>query len=275
MFGRSITASILSLLVLIRLIPADPGRKFRLFNFCGTIIWTIVLAGLYISHAVYVLPEFVSQADKTVPGFFNILTYIVFPGFQIVAFVPCLAYIGFRCPGFVEDKMLAQPRHCVLYIVGAGLYVAYPLSIIYYLDMFSPTQASRLRAVMDALFLGFWTGSMMLSTTIIGSSLNQFHKKLQAAAKTSTSIKVFEDITTDFKALKSGLSPLLFVTFSTKCVVLINDMMGLALGTGTKEAAPSAILIISTLSQFYDLIYITYLVDEAYANFKDLANHLR
>jgi hypothetical protein len=107
---------------------------------------------------------------------------------------------------------------------------------------------------------------MIISPFVIGTSTHQFVKKIKDNGWT---IEMVEEVFQDMKRLKSGLSPMLFLVYSTKCILLINMALNLARNGFN---AQSVLLILATL---WDLAYVTIVLDETLSVYKDLVVELR
>ena len=204
--------------------------------------------------------------DRSIPGVFSMLASIIIPIAQFTLTIPAIAYLCLKNPSFVHSK-LPNPRYIVMFLVSLALNW---LFYIQYLLLPNRKLFEELlqwdASLIVFVYLAFWTTSMIISSFVIGTSTHQFVKKIKDYGCT---VEMVEEVIQDMKRLKSGLSPMLFLVYSTKCILLIQVALFLA-----KDgfAAQPVLLVLATL---WDLAYVTIALDETLSVYKDLVVELR
>ena len=194
------------------------------------------------------------------------LSSVIIPSAQFTLTIPAIAYLCLKKPSFVHSK-LPNPPYILMFLASLALNWSF---YIQYLLL--PTRKLFEELLQwDALlivfvYLAFWTTSMIISSFVIGTSTHQFVKKIKDNGCT---VEMVEEVFQDMKRLKSGLSPMLFLVYSTKCILLINMALNLARNGFN---AQSVLLILATL---WDLAYVTIVLDETLSVYKDLVVELR
>jgi hypothetical protein len=120
-------------------------------------------------------------------------------------------------------------------------------------------------------FFGLWTMTMILTSFVFGSSLEQFCQTISDTDYYSR--QNIEELSKELYKLKNGLSPILFMLYSTKCILIINSSLNLA--TQNYEPIYTALWISLVLVTMWDLVYVTLIVGDTLAAYKGLSLKLR
>ena len=76
----------------------------------------------------------------------------------------------------------------------------------------------------------------------------------------------------DLNSLKCGLSPILFMIYSFKCINIISSVLDLAM---VGKQGTEHFYVIQLIAHIWDLTYITIIVDKTITAYKGLATNLR
>ena len=110
-----------------------------------------------------------------------------------------------------------------------------------------------------------------LSTTMIAiciAKLNYIYTLTLEATNSSEALQRARLCIEEFRAIKAGISPLLFLLFSTKCVLLCNFSMELLL----QPAWLTALFFTHTA---LELIYLAFIADETFNTYSCIPSKLR
>lgn len=268
MAGETISSVIILILGILRILPSGRTGLSKIVDAIGFSGWMSLAIGC-IAAFVYLMSPIYDMFKGSIPDVFSRVSKCIIPVVQVTLTFPALAYFCLKNPGFVYSKV-PNPPHIIVFltsvILNGGFYMQYlllPTRTSY--EKFLQKRSSY-AAQFVFVYLALWSISMILSPFVIGTSMRQFANKIKGNGHT---IKMIEDISQDMKKLKSGLSPMLFILYSTKCVILIHITVHLAIKGANLHGVS---LLVVTL---WDLTYVTLVVDETLAIYKDLALKLR
>ena len=265
MFSKSVSANIISLLLLLRILPS--GRS-KVMDIVGFILWMLVFVGWSAVFVCFDLSLESWAVPKSIPGAFRFLSNLVIPSTQVLLTIPALSYLCHNKPCLVQDRKLPNPQRLVMFLIGLGLYfLYYTISAIKFFD--EPIQEWNALKGITFLHFGLWALANVLTCFVIGTSMKQVCRKISDTDKCSTDL--IEEISADLHMLKKGLSPVLFMMFSTKCILLVNAALILATKTINHKPIWMSILAVT----LWDLAYVTLVVDDTLAAFKGLTSRLR
>jgi hypothetical protein len=239
-----------------------PGGNSTAVDRIALIIWTSVSIAI---SAAYLIESRASiqtiRNPFTVSDLFMFSSSYLIPCLYIISVFPAVYYLVSAYPQILADNLLPNLQHPWMFFANAILYFASAIGMIvngnkndfsFYLAMMVITV--------------FYTSLTLNSSFIIGICTSRIRRKMK---KNGMNQKHAAEILQEFQDLKSGMSPLLFLTFTTKCIVLIN-MLSLIF-----TSSPQPIYVISTASLMMDSIFLTTVLDETYNDFKSMSLKLR
>ena len=202
------------------------------------------------------------------------MSSLVVPMLQVILIFPALKSLGSKYPALVMEKKnlsLKRPRIFLINFVG------YIISIVGNCKMVFEGYENKasLASFSVIIFIVLFFLTMLSSSFLIGTSLEMFCQTIEHSKVSGTiSTGVISDLCSDFQQLKAGLSLLLFLTFSLKCVLVINLALGLAVPSSF-TVTQNVICLLLLISNCLDLFYITIAVEETLGIFKSLNLQLR
>lgn len=216
-------------------------------------------------------PFFATTFTKSIPGIFMLLSTLIIPFTQVVLTIPSIAYLSMTNPCIFSDRKLPNPRRIYLFSSGLFLYcLYYTLTIVTFLG--NPEEVLMgIEVGVILSFFGLWTMTMILTSFVFGSSLEQFCQTISDTDYYSR--QNIEELSKELYKLKNGLSPILFMLYSTKCILIINSSLNLA--TQNYEPIYTALWISLVLVTMWDLVYVTLIVGDTLAAYKGLSLKLR
>ena len=122
-----------------------------------------------------------------------------------------------------------------------------------------------------------WHFNACLTSFLIGVYLNQADKDSVDPLMTARKDQLRQTIE-KIKNLKDGLSPMMFVMFVTKCILIINNVLSIACAPWAIEGGKDQIMIyfaVEMASYVLDLLYVTLIVEDTTKHFKEEAISLR
>lgn len=262
MFGRSVSANILTFLGFLRILPAG---RINVQYTIGFITWMLLVVGL---TAVFVYFDMSSEHwsfDKSIPGVFSLLSSLVIPASQVVLTIPALSYLCFNNSCLVQDRKSPNPRRPLMFLFDLALY------FLYYVIIVAGEPVKTWSGLgLTFLYYGVWSFANVLTCFVIGTSLQHFCREITAVENSASKI---EGLSNTLNNLKNGLSPILFVMCSTKCILIVIAALNMA-NPNTYNSNPA--LWVSVLAvTLWDLTYITFVVDDTLAAYKGLTLTLR
>jgi hypothetical protein len=136
-----------------------------------------------------------------------------------------------------------------------------------YLVIDIPDEKSVYFIPVNVTLIIYWYSLMIISSFIIGICTAQIRTKM--GENTLLTQQYASEILQEFQDLKVGISPLIFMLFSSKCIILIN-LLSVILST-----FPHTELVIRAAYLMMDLYYITTELDQTYNAFKAMTLKLR
>ena len=121
--------------------------------------------------------------------------------------------------------------------------------------------------IFESLYLLFSTLSTTLIAICMANQKETCTRSLEAD-NGSEAISLAKNALKEFQAAKAGISPLLFLAFSTKCVMLCNHSMTLIL-------EPVLLLAIFFIHIVVELMYVAILADDTFSCYRSLPSKLR
>ena len=261
MFGKSVSAYIISFFVFLRLLPSGRPKVLDLIGFIG---WMSFIVGIS-TVSVYFYPIITLEFNKSIPGVFSSLASII-PVIQPLITLPSLSYLCLKNPSLVHKNQLPNPRYLMIFVFNAVLHLAF-YSIFAYI--FTTMGLKENSLIISLFYNGLWTLTMVLTSFVIGTSLEEFCKKISDTKYPS--FKMIEDLSQDLKQLKMGLSPILFMMLTTKCILLINS----SLQSLNQTTMPSYFFVSLMVATLWDLTYVVLVLDTTISQYKDLTLQLR
>ena len=267
MFGKTIAANIVSLLAFLRIIPS--GRS-KASDTIGLIGWMVLIVGCTAVYVYIYYPIYSSRFDNSIPCVFALLATFVIPVFQTVITLPIMAYHYLKNPGLVYENEMPNPRKVFRFVGSMAMHFINIATSTFY--MITESKIFNLADLeLDLPYFVLWTISTIFSSFVIGTSIEKFCKKVN-----DTEIKCFpysfeiiEERSQELKTLKCGLSPMLFLIFGSKCILLINFSLSIAQNPHTYLG------FIQLITNLLDLTYVTLVADEAVSVYKSLSSKLR
>ena len=247
------------------LLKIIPGGKSTVLDRISLFIWTAVSVAL---SAVYLIISWdvieVLCNQLSVSNLFILCSSFLLPILNLGATLPALYYLASAYPHILTDNLLPSLQNPWLFLANTVLCAA---ALASYLVMAIPDDKSFYFIPVNVTIIIYWYSLMIISSLIIGICTAQIETKIRK--NTLLTQHHASKILQEFQDLKVGISPLLFMAFSSKCIVLIN-LLSLLLST-----FPHTELVILAAYLMMDLFYITTELDQTYNAFKAMTLKLR
>ena len=257
MFGKSVSANIIQVLALLRILPS--GRS-RVLDVLGFLTWVLLLIGCTVVFLINGFPYAQLASIKSIPAIFQLLAATVIPLMNVLLIVPLLAYFSHCNKNFVQDVALPNPSRPMMFMVIVFLEAVYCAMLLIF-------EIAWGWAYLSLYFITAIT--TVLISLLIGTSLEQVLKNAVATDLNTAwnSATTLEDLYQNITNLKNGLSPILFFIFSTSCIIIINAVLSFG----------DCIHVCTFLgiSSMVTLIYITMIIEDTVSFFKQLTFKLR
>ena len=262
MVSKSPTSWVVYLLSLLRIIPSI---KSSVLNKAGLFIWMSVSLG---SATAYLFADMDAHTSLVKQySVYNLLyigsgTWI--PLIQVMAAFPALHYLGSVYEHILRDPYLACPKKPWLFLTNAILCVSDLVMMI----ILSVPHLSGLQSLALVSFCILLCSLRLISSFTIGICTAQMTARLKNNDANLLFLDCSSEILQEFISLKKGLSPLLFLMFSTQCLILIVNSASLLIKPNYGFGVTSAYTMM-------DLIYSTFVIDHTYESFKDMSLGLK
>ena len=248
---------------LLRLIAVIPSGKSAIIDRIGLIVWTCLALGPNIAVIVDQWPNFKNLLNKlTIFSFFSNLSMF---GNSLIRASLTLPSIYYLCMS--NSKLFKTPVKCpdqmAIFYLDILLALISSIATVY----FNPANGGY-ATTMFAIMTTTSNLLMILSTLMIGLAMTQL--KVDQNKTTHYASEKLDA----FKRLKDGISPLLFLVYFVKVLMLI--VLPVYIFTGLKEN--SMPLWVSSLTVAYasvDLFYVNTVATSAYDNVKFIILQLR
>ena len=255
-------SSIVRFLSLVKIIP---GGKSTLVDRIALILWTVVSVVLSAALLIVNRENIKLLSYKiSVSSIFTVSSGFVNPCLNIVAIIPALHYLTSSYPHVLTDICLPSLQHSWLFLANVALCFSAPVASIWSL----PSDGSVYFAVTLTAAV-YWFSLMITSSLIIGISTSQIMTKMEKNALVQLNQNSASEILREFQELKAGMSPLLFMTFSSKCIIIISVWSTLL----TYYPKPEYVIIVAY--HMMDLFYLTTVLHHTYSTFKEMSLKLR
>lgn len=270
MHGKSVSAHIIALFVLLRIIPSG---KSKVLVSLGFLIWMILIlccSAVYVYRFTPAYDDMAKNAIKSIPWMFQFLSAVVIPVMQVLITIPVLAYFCHCNPKLVHDKALPCPQYIMMFIIKAILItLACFLNLKFLSDLF-PEDVPNIFVL---LITTLWYIGMIITDFIIGTSSRQICRRVadKELQEERISRGITEELSKDVKNFKNGLSPILFIIFSTRCILLIN----IVLVENNSYTVLYLLNLTLGISLILDLIYISLTLEKTMSAIKDVTSKLR
>ena len=205
---------------------------------------------------------------KTQPSVLNLFmssANIFAPCLQVSSAFPVLYYLVTCYPPIVQDNLLPSPEKAWFFLLEILLcIVAFSADLVLTLPGF--TNGGKIGLV---IFCVLFYATTLVHSFMILVCITETRLRLETSKPFGESkYKLALEIHDQFQALKVGISPLLFLSFSMKCILLISCLTLLL----TQHIWGLLPLIIYTM---YDLVYTTIILDQTFLSLKGVALDLR
>ena len=258
--GKKLSAYVIPFLVILRVLPSGRNKV----DLIGLVGWTSFIIGITTVCIYFTYPIYTMMFSKTIPGIFTLLTGLIIPLLQIVLTLPALSYLFMKNPYLADNIQLHNPRYLIMFCFNAVLYLAFYSIVAFTFKREGAEEASYICLIS---YYGLWTLAMILTSFVIGACLEEFGRKIAHTDYPST--KTMADLYQDLKQLKKGLSPVLFMMLTTKCIILINNALTLA--THNIEYRN----VLGLMTTVWDLAYVVLALDTTISEYKALTLKLR
>ena len=121
----------------------------------------------------------------------------------------------------------------------------------------------------NLIAVSFWYILMIISSLIIGICTSQIKTKLEKNAQALLTKDSASQMLQEFQDLKAGISPLLFLTFSAKCLIIIQ------IWSTILTYLPKVEYVLIAAYNMMDLFYLTTVLHQTYTTFKTMSLKLR
>ena len=272
MSNTSVPSRIISILAFLRILPSG---KSRCQDNVGLLVWVILLLAGYVRYTSVMLTNYLAMMNGSIPGLFSLVSGLFVPGLQIVITIPALSYYCKNYPNLIQSTMLPKPQNTLMFFGSLALYVSlFATTASMIIPRIEEPEVLEI-GIHDLIFFFFWTVAMILTSFVIGSSLGQFCIKADETKTMMNKHSAYSAILTlseDLNSLKCGLSPILFMIYSFKCINIISSVLDLAM---VGKQGIEHFYVIQLIAHIWDLTYITIIVDKTITAYKGLATNLR
>lgn len=279
MLAYGLTYLSLNFLCLVKIIPAC---KSSLLDRLGLVLWTAVTVGLATGFLWTNRQWIEAEVDRfSVFSLFRLGSSTFVPCVQVVATFPAVYHLVTSYPSLLlalgrSAPALSQPW---LFLVDMGLSCARLTGSLLQACPSNPEADQSTQAALEprqchtviTIISIIYVFSMKISTFVLGVAAARFKANLDNGDRSIAVIDPIFHATTlnkELQDLKAGLSPLLFLNFSTKCVILIEKCVGLL-------AYPKWLFSVTVLYTLVDLFYAAVVLGETYDSFKSYTLSLR
>ena len=251
---------------LLSLLKIIPGGKSTVLDRISLFIWTAVSVGLSAAYLIISWDEIEFLCNQlSVSYLFILCSSYLLPSLNLGATLPALYYIASAYPHILTDKLLPSLQNPWLFLANTVLCAAACASS---LVKVIPNDKSVYFIPVNVTLLVYWYSLMIISSFIIGICTAQIRTKM--GENTLLTQQYASEILQEFQDIKVGISPSLFMTFSSKCIVLINLLSVLL--SNYQETTE---LVILAAYLMMDLFYITTVLDQTYSAFRAMTLKLR
>ena len=235
---------------------------------------TFFMIFFYLKYSIQPLLIYFFSAfqSRSIVGIFSMLANLVVPMLQVIFFVPALASLVSSYPSLIIKTHHSLKKPWLFMITTVGYISSCSLNITLILKYYNEIS---LEVVSTVIFVILFNTATFFSAFIIGTCLEQVCQDIMTSKMAKNiSTDMINDFSQEFKGLKMGLSPLLFLTFLVKCILLISMVLTIA-APSTAVTGTELYYICYVLSYGWDLFYITVAVEETMDIFKSLILQLR
>ena len=244
-----------------------PGGKSTLLDRIALILWT-VLSVAFSAALLYVKREdtkLLLSYKITVSTIFLLSAGFFIPCLNLIAILPALHYLVSAYPHVLKDGSLSL-QHSWLFLANMVL-------------CFSAVLASNFDGIIHFDGSIYFTVNlaattycyilMLISSLIIGICTSQMKTKIEKNTTALLTKDSASKILQEFQELKAGMSPFLFVVFSSRCIIIINTL------SVTLTFSPKPEFVIVAAYNIMDLFYLTTVLHQTYSTFKAMSLKLR
>ena len=248
------------------LVKIIPGGKSTLVDRIALIIWTVlsVVVSLAFMMANWEIIESIFSYKISVSSIFNLGSFVI-PCLIIVLTLPALHHLVSYYPHVLTDTLLPSLQHSWLFLANTVLCCSVAVVNALYLPIDSSFYMVKITS------MTYFPILMIISSFIIGICTSQIRTKMEKNALVLLTKDSATEILKEFQELKAGMSPLLFMVFSTKCINIIYLCSALL----SFDAIPKPAFVIVTAYYMMDLFYITTALHQTYNDFKAMSLKLR
>ena len=204
---------IIGFLSLVKIIP---GGKSTLVDRIALILWTAlsVLLSAVLLIADWETIDLLSYKISVI-SIFNLSADYFIPCLNIAGVFPALHYLVSTYPHVLTDKFLPSLRYSWLFLANTALCISAAIATLHESIENSFYFAVNLTAT------SFWYCLMIISSLTIGICTSQIQTKMEKNDLVLLTKDSASQILQEFQELKAGMSPLLFMVFSSKCIIII------------------------------------------------------
>ena len=259
----TIMSYIVRFLSLVKIIP---GGKSKLLDRTALILWTLLSIALSVAFLIvnWAAIQLLLSLTTSVSIIFTLGSGYFLPCLNILAVCPALHYLVSNYPHVLTDTSLPSLQHSWLFLVETVL-------------GFSAASLTTLGISIDSSFyftvnlsaMTYGYSLMIISSLIIGICTSQIRTKIEQNALLLLTKDSVSKLLHEFQELKEGMSPLLFMVFSTKCITIIQ------LSSSLFSAYSQIEFVILVAYNMMDLFYLTTALHQTYGVFKAMTLNLR
>ena len=279
--SNMICHNILSLIIaMLRLIKIIPNGKSRILDRVGLFFWTILSLSLSISFLHVEYSWIVRKvSESSVYALFDMGSSTFVPAVQITTTLPAVfflsvtyPYLQQRVPRRSDDDGTSPP---VLSLPQAWLFLVDILLGTSSFGFAFMEECTEDHCLKDD-YVGFVANTMYffgmnISTFVVAVTVGRMETRLANAGAYDDgqfSLLAAPGLLREMRELKAGLSPLLFQTFSTKCIIIINFLVSLL-------SSPTWNGLTTLAFTLVDLLFTSVIISNTFDAFKTYALGLR
>jgi hypothetical protein len=246
-----------------------PGLRNKWADSLGLLFWSVLSSVFGVVMIIKDIPMF-EEALTSLPYLISFVTSDILNTFTVSLMLFCLAYFIKKNPHLLLESQPLMPRRCIHLLLCTLFHlVAYFLMANGF--VFVCTDAVYCVSTYMVFFCAI--ASLLTMSTGVGIASASFVKNAEVAADVSnfeTLEKMSKQMIREFKTMKTGMGPMLFLLFNTKILTLI---------TFSYMIIHSKDLFV-TYAGFapyitLELSYIIFVLDDVFEAFKDTKKSLR
>ena len=248
------------------LVKIIPGGKSTLVDRIALILWTVISIGVTTAFLIVNMEntKLLLSFKISVTTVFTLSAGVFLPCLNIVAILPALHHLVSAYPHVLKDTCLPSLQHSWLFSANIVLCFAAPIAAMWGLPF-----DILFYFTVNLIAASYLMILMIISSLIIGICTSQIKTKIEKNTQALLTKDSASKMLQEFQELKAGISPLLFLTFSAKCLTII-QIWSIIL-----TYRPEVAYVLIAAYNMMDLFYLTTVLHQTYTTFKVMSLKLR